>query len=130
MKVGDEVAQKRCSMSKYRRDRVSETIKVSISEILGSIKDPRLGFVTVTDVELSHDMSHVKVYVSTLGTDEEKNLTMEALQSARGFIRTSLGQKVRLRLTPEVHFEYDESIERGTHILDLLNKMKSDGDVQ
>ena len=108
-------------MAKYRRDRVQETMRTELSEIIKrDLKDPRLGFVTITDVELSNDMSHAKVFVSIYGSEEEKRLRMQALESAKGFIRTNLGQRVRLRIVPELVFKEDNSIERGTRILELI----------
>ena len=83
-------------------------------------KDSRLGFGTITDVELRNDMSHAKVFVSIYGSAEEKRLSMQALESAKGFIRTNLGQRVRLRIVPELVFKEDNSIERGTRILELI----------
>ena len=98
-------------MAKYRRDRVQETMRTELSEIIKrDLKDPRLGFVTITDVELSNDMSHAKVFVSIYGSEEEKRLSMQALESAKGFIRTNLGQRVRLRIVPELVFKEDNSI--------------------
>jgi len=84
------------------------------------LKDPRLGFVTITDVELSNDMSHAKVFVSVYGSEEEKQSSMVALENAKGFIRSNLGQRVRLRIVPELVFKIDNSIERGTRILELI----------
>ena len=108
-------------MAKYRRDRVQETMRTELSEIIKrDLKDPRLGFVTITDVELSNDMSHAKVFVSIYGSEEEKRLSMQALESAKGFIRTNLGQRVRLRIVPELVFKEDNSIERGIRILELI----------
>ena len=108
-------------MAKYRRDRVQETMRTELSEVIKrDLKDPRLGFVTITDVELSNDMSHAKVFVSIYGSEEEKRLSMQALESAKGFIRTNLGQRVRLRIVPELVFKEDNSIERGTRILELI----------
>ena len=108
-------------MAKYRRDRVQETMRTELSEIIKrDLKDPRLGFVTITDVELSNDMSHAKVFVSIYGSEEEKRHSMQAHESAKGFIRTNLGQRVRLRIVPELVFKEDNSIERGTRILELI----------
>ena len=96
-------------------------MRTELSEIIKrDLKDPRLGFVTITDVELSNDMSHAKVFVSIYGSEEEKRLSMQALESAKGFIRTNLGQRVRLRIVPELVFKEDNSIERGTRILELI----------
>ena len=108
-------------MAKYRRDRVQETMRNELSQIIKrDLKDPRLGFVTITDVELSNDMSHAKVFVSVYGSEEEKQSSMVALENAKGFIRSNLGQRVRLRIVPELVFKIDNSIERGTRILELI----------
>jgi len=108
-------------LAKYRRDRVQETMRNELSQIIKrDLKDPRLGFVTITDVELSNDMSHAKVFVSVYGSEEEKQSSMVALENAKGFIRSNLGQRVRLRIVPELVFKIDNSIERGTRILELI----------
>ncbi|HAN87672.1 MAG: 30S ribosome-binding factor RbfA [Bacillota bacterium] len=113
-------------MSNYRADRVKAAIRQEVSSILQrDIKDPRLGFATVTDVEVSGDLQHVKVFVSILGDENSRADTMEALVSATGYIRSEIGRRVPLRLTPEISFEYDESIERGARILKLIEDVKS-----
>ena len=113
-------------MAKYRKDRIQESVKVAVSEVLASLRDPRLGFVTITDVDLSNDMSYAKIYVSILGGDDEKKQTMEALSSAKGFVRTSLGQKVKLRIVPNISFVYDDSIERGSHLMKLFAELEKE----
>ena len=111
-------------MSNYRADRVKAAIRQEVSSILQrDIKDPRLGFATVTDVEVSGDLQHVKVFVSILGDENSRADTMEALVSATGYIRSEIGRRVPLRLTPEISFEYDESIERA-RILKLIEDVK------
>jgi ribosome-binding factor A len=113
-------------VSNYRADRVKAAIRQEVSSILQrDIKDPRLGFATVTDVEVSGDLQHVKVFVSILGDENSRADTMEALVSATGYIRSEIGRRVPLRLTPEISFEYDESIERGARILKLIEDVKS-----
>lgn len=109
-----------------RVGRVREEIKKEASDIIrNKLKDPRVGFVTVTDVEVSGDLRHVKVFVSVYGDASEKQKTMEALHRAVGFVRTELGQRIRLRHTPEIQFSFDESIERGARIFELLGEVRA-----
>jgi len=111
-------------MDAARLRRVRESIKKEVSDILRGFKDPRLGFVSVVDVDLSRDGRVAKVYVSVLGGSEDKKDTAEALKSGTGFVRTELGRRVKLRHTPEVVFRLDESIERGTRIQQLLGELE------
>jgi ribosome-binding factor A len=114
-------------MTDHRNERVRELIKSEFGSILQrDLKDPRIGFVSVLDVEVSNDYSHVKIFVSIMGDAEVKRLTMEGLESAKGFIRTELGHRIRLRHTPEVHIIADNSIEKGSRIFQLLNEFKKD----
>ncbi|MEO1209188.1 MAG: 30S ribosome-binding factor RbfA [Cyanobacteria bacterium J06638_20] len=106
--------------------RVAELIKREVSQmLLSGIKDDRVqtGMVSITDVEVSGDLQHAKIFVSIYGTDEARSETMAGLQSATGFVRRELGQRVRLRRTPEVLFVEDRSIERGTRVLSLINQL-------
>ncbi len=93
--------------------------------LLNGIKDDRVGtgMVSVTDVDVSGDLQHAKIYVSIYGTDEAKVETMAGLKSATGYVRSELGARVRLRRTPEVIFLEDRSIERGNKVLALLNQL-------
>ena len=112
-------------MGEHRAERLRELIKSEFGQILQrDLKDPRIGFVSVTDVEVSNDYSHVKIFVSIMGNEEAKQQTMEGLESAKGFIRTELGKRIRLRHTPEVHLIADNSIERGSRIFELLEEVK------
>lgn len=114
-------------MADHRNERLRELIKAEFGSILQrDLKDPRIGFVSVMDVEVSNDYSHVKIFVSIMGDDEVKRLTMEGLESAKGFIRTELGHRIRLRHTPEVHIIPDNSIEHGSRIFELLNEVKKE----
>lgn len=114
-------------MGNYRPRRVAALIKKEVSQMLQrEIKDPRIGFVTVTDVEVSEDLRHAKVFVSVLDDDEAKEETMEGLENAVGYIRRELGQRIRLRHTPEILFRYDDSIERGAKIFDILKDLNQD----
>ncbi len=106
--------------------RVAEQIKREVSLMLISdIKDDRVGagMVSVTDVNVSNDLQHAKIFVSIYGTPEAKAETMAGLRSATGFVRSELGQRIRLRRTPEVVFLEDDSIERGNRVLSLLNQL-------
>ncbi|MFW9260180.1 30S ribosome-binding factor RbfA [Nostoc sp. CALU 546] len=112
-----------------RVSRVAELIKREVSQmLLNGIKDDRVGtgMVSVTDVDVSGDLQHAKIYVSIYGTDEAKEETMAGLKSATGYVRSELGARVRLRRTPEVIFLEDRSIERGNKVLALLNQLNHD----
>ena len=109
-----------------RVSRVAEVIKREVSQmLLHDIKDDRVGagIVSVTDVDVSGDLQHAKIFVSIYGTDEARAETMAGLKSATGYVRSELGHRVRLRRTPEVVFQEDRSIERGTRVLSLLNQL-------
>ena len=113
------------SVGELRREKLRELIKEEVSNIFQrEMKDPRIGFVTVTDVEVSSDLSHVKIYVSVFGDEPSREETMRGLESATGFVRSELGRRIRLRHTPEVVFKFDRSIERGARVLELLDKVK------
>ncbi|WP_448381019.1 30S ribosome-binding factor RbfA [Gloeomargarita sp.] len=110
-----------------RVERVAELIKREISQLLLSgIKDERVGqgLVSVTAVEVSGDLQHAQVYVSIYGSPEVRAQTMAGLASATGYVRSVLGQRVRLRRTPEVIFREDTSLERGSRVIALLNQIR------
>jgi ribosome-binding factor A len=112
-----------------RVSRVAAQIQREVSQLLqNGIKDDRVGasMVSVTDVNVSGDLQHAKIFVSLYGTQEAKAETMAALKEATGFVRRELGQRVRLRRTPEVVFVEDTSLERGDRILSLLNQISQD----
>lgn len=109
--------------------RVAESIRREISLLLLSgIKDDRVGtgMVSVTDVDVSNDLQHAKVFVSIYGTADAKAETMAGLKSATGFVRSELGQRLRLRRTPEVVFLEDDSLERGDRVLSLINRLSQE----
>ncbi|EGL19574.1 MULTISPECIES: 30S ribosome-binding factor RbfA [Paenibacillus] len=111
-------------MARVRVGRVGEQVKKEISQILQSeIKDPRIGFLTVTGVDVTNDLSQAKVYLSVLGTDEQKEGTLKALSSASGYIRSELGKRIRLRKVPELIFKFDTSIDYGSRIESLLHDL-------
>ena len=110
-----------------RANRVAEQMKKELGEIIGQkVKDPRIGFVTVTDVEVTGDLQHATIFISVLGNDSEKEDTLKGLNKAKGFIRTEIGQRIRLRITPEIEFEFDESVAYGNRIESFLSQVKSD----
>lgn len=112
-------------MPRLRVERVREEIKREVTDILRRMKDPRLGFVTVTDVEVSSDLQYVKVYVSVLGDEEARKQTLLALERATGYVRTEIGSRIRLRRTPEIGFRFDPSVEHGARINEILISFKA-----
>ena len=110
-----------------RSVRVSEQMKHEIADILiRKIKDPRIGFVTVTDVDLSDDLKNAKVFVSIYGGDREAAL--KGLKSASAFIRSELGRRMTMRCVPEILFRFDGTVEHGAHIMELLNEINKKQD--
>jgi len=107
-----------------RPNRVGEQMKKELGEIITrKIKDPRIGFVTVTDVQVTGDLQQATVYISVLGDQEQRENTLKGLAKAKGFIRSEIGQRIRLRKTPEITFEFDESIDYGNRIDTLLHQI-------
>jgi ribosome-binding factor A len=108
-----------------RSERVSDQMKQEIADILmRKIKDPRIGFVTVTDVEVSDDLRNAKVFVSVYGGDKEDSL--KGLRSASAFIRAELGRRMRMRFMPELLFRFDSTVEQGAHIMELLRSLEEE----
>lgn len=112
-------------MANRRNNRLSGEMKKVISEIIrNEVKDPRLSeLVSVTDVHVTEDLKYAKVYISVYGDIDQ---SLEALKSARGFIRREVGKRIKMRLTPELLFEKDESIEKGIYMSSLINKVIED----
>ncbi|MCI1857932.1 MAG: 30S ribosome-binding factor RbfA [Sporolactobacillus sp.] len=111
-------------MAKLRVHRVAEQMKKEMSDIIERrLKDPRIGFVTVTGVEVTGDLQEATIYISVLGDEEKQTATMEGLTKAKGFIRSEIGRRIRLRKTPEIQFKFDRSIEYGSHIDRLINDL-------
>ncbi|MCG7342912.1 30S ribosome-binding factor RbfA [Sporosarcina sp. ACRSL] len=110
-----------------RANRVAEQMKKELGGIIGQkLKDPRIGFVTVTDVEVTGDLQQATIFISVLGNDSEKEATLAGLTKAKGFIRTEIGQRIRLRKTPEIEFAFDDSVEYGNRIESLLRQVNSE----
>lgn len=109
-------------MQDQRAQRVGEEIKREVSDILrNEIKDPRAaGLISVTDVDVTRDLRHARIFISVFGSDEEQQGTFLALSRAAGFIRTEVGRRIRLRHTPEISFHLDRSIAYGAHINQIL----------
>ena len=118
-------------MKNKRAIRVGELLKEEISHIvLREMKDPRIGFVSVTDVEVSGDLRHAKVFISVYGSDKEKEETLEGLQQAQGFVRKLVGERIKIHHTPEIIFRYDDSIETGVHISEIIKDLKESGEIK
>ena len=115
-----------------RLGRLAEEIKRELSSIIAKdMKDPRLGMISITDVNVSRDLSWAKVYYSQLGSEDERQQTLEGLNRARGFVRTELAKRLRVRHTPEIIFQFDPSLERGAKmdaLFQSLHTAKEDGD--
>lgn len=117
-------------VSKVRVSRIGEQMKKELSQIIQQeIKDPRIGFVTVTGVEVTGDLQQAKVYVSIMGNEEQTENSLAALQKAKGFLRTEVGRRVQLRHTPELLFKIDKSIEYGSKIETILGDIKKDNEL-
>ncbi|MBU3934206.1 MAG: 30S ribosome-binding factor RbfA [Candidatus Omnitrophica bacterium] len=111
-----------------RVQRVAEGIKQEIGKIIhGELKDPRIGFVTITKVDLSPDLRYASVYFSLLGTKKELRDTQVGLARSAGFIRKLLGRRMKLRYTPQVAFRLDEGVEYSIRISEVLEKIKNKG---
>ncbi len=105
-----------------RMRRVNEAIRQVLSDALaGDLKDPRVGFVTVTEVNTSPDLRHARVYVSVLRPDAEREATLDGLRSAHGFLQGRIGGELHLRHTPELRFVYDDTAERAARVQRLLD---------
>ena len=114
-------------MANYRRSRINEEVQKELCEILREVKDPRVAraFVSVTAVDVTPDLKFAKVFYSTLGRCDEKDV-QKGLVSAHGFIRTQIARRLNLRQTPEFTFVRDRSAENGAHISQLLKQVESD----
>ncbi len=109
-----------------RTERLGEEFREEIAKMIGGqLKDPRIGFVTVTRVEVGTDLRQARVFVGVLGTPAEREKTLAGLKQASGFMRRGLGQKLRLRHTPELTFVYDEGLEAHDRIARLLAEVKA-----
>ena len=111
----------------HRLERVEQEIQKEISQmLLQELKDPRLGFVTITRIEVTKDLHLARVYYSAMGDDAKQEKSKKALEAAKGYIRKRLGERLRLRVTPEILFFRDDSIERNLRITKLLDGLKGE----
>ena len=109
----------------HRQEKLGELIVVEVSDLLRTrVKDPRVGFASVTHVEVSGDIRHAKIFVSVMGSEEEQKETMKALRHASGFLRHELAGRLTLRYMPELDFRLDKSIEKGAQVLDLIHQFE------
>lgn len=114
-------------MEKLRTSRVAEQMKKEVGEIVNQkLQDPRIGFVTVTDVSLTNDLQQATIYVSVLGNEEEKNESLAGLQQATGFVRSEVSKRIRLRKVPEITFAFDDAHEHGNRIEEILKELKNE----
>ena len=114
-------------MGQLRTEKVQEFIKQEVSNIiLKELKDPRIGFVTVTKVEVTGDLRSAKIYISLMGNEQQKLDTWQGLKSALGFMRTEIGKRIRLRYTPDLTLLLDESLDYSAKIQELLLKIKKE----
>jgi ribosome-binding factor A len=109
-----------------RMRRVNEAVREVVSESLVELKDPRIGFVTVTGVDTSGDLRHARVFVSVLGSEAKRRKTLVALDAARGVLQARIADELRLKRTPQLAFEYDPTVERGVRMTQLIDELAPD----
>lgn len=106
-----------------RMRRVNEAVRQVLSEAVGKLKDPRIGFVTVTGVKTSPDLRHARVYVSVLGPEKKQQQSLAGLEAAHGVLQARLASELRLKRTPQLAFEYDPTVERGVRMTQLIDEL-------
>ena len=106
-----------------RMRRINESVRQVLSEAVGELKDPRLGFVTVTGVRTSPDLRTARVFVSVLGSERKRERSMAALKSAHGVLQAQLGRELRMKRTPQLSFEYDPTVEAGVRMSHLIDEL-------
>ena len=106
-----------------RMRRVNESIRQVLSEALPDLKDPRIGFVTVTGVATSGDLRHATVYISVLGSARKRDATLRGLTAAHGVLQSTIAEQLKLKRTPQLAFEYDPSVERGVRMTKLIDDL-------
>ena len=110
-------------MSSARSARIADQIQRSLAELIRlEVRDPRVGLVTLTGVELSGDQSHAKVFFTVLGAEHDAEAPARGLANAAGFLRSALAHQLTIRKVPELHFEFDESVERGVRLARLIDE--------
>ena len=111
-----------------RLRRVNEALREVLSEGIGELKDPRIGFVTVTGVRASPDLRYARVSISVLGSERKREQTLAGLGSAHGILQSRVSRELRLKRTPQLTFEYDPSVERGVRMSRLIDELAPDDD--
>ncbi|MCM2257614.1 MAG: 30S ribosome-binding factor RbfA [Vicinamibacteria bacterium] len=109
----------------FRVQRMAEEIREEVSRIISRLKDPRIGFVTVTRVDLASDLGHVRIFVGVIGDEATRLKTVKALEHSSGFVRRELGKHLRARVTPIVHFSYDKGLDASDRVDRLLHEVKA-----
>jgi ribosome-binding factor A len=109
-----------------RTERVNKLARQVLGESIGSLKDPRVGFATITSVRVTPDLRHARVLVSVLGSDEEQEETMQGLERAKPYLRGELGRQIRMKYTPELHFELDHVAEDALRLEALMKELHND----
>ncbi len=109
-----------------RMRRVNEALREVVSESVGELKDPRIGFVTVTGVEASADLRQATVYVSVLGSERRRAATLEGLEASRGILQARVNRELHLKRTPQLAFQYDPTVERGVRLSKLIDELSPD----
>lgn len=106
-----------------RLRRVNEAVREVLTEAVAELKDPRIGFLTITGVETSRDLRHARVYVSVLGSERKRLETLAGLEAAQGVLQGRIGRELRLKNTPQLAFQYDPSVERGVRMSRLIDEL-------
>jgi ribosome-binding factor A len=115
------------NMEGRRSDKIADLIQKEISQMLTrGLKDPRIGFVTITKVAVSEDCRTAKIYFSVAGSSEERERSTEGLNSAKGYVRKELGRRIRMKYTPEITFQFDPSIEYAIHIGEVIEQIRKE----
>ncbi len=109
-----------------RMRRVNGALRQVLSEAIGELKDPRIGFVTITGVDTSSDLRHARVFVSVLGSERKRQLSLARLEAAHGVLQAHLARELRLKRTPQLSFHYDPSVERGVRMSHLIDELAPD----
>jgi ribosome-binding factor A len=111
-----------------RMRRVNAAVRQVLSEAVRELKDPRIGFVTVTGVETTSDLRHAKVFVSVMGSEDTQQRSLEGLAAAHGVLQGRLARELRMKRTPQLAFQYDRSVERGVRMTKLIDELAPDDD--
>ena len=111
-----------------RMRRVNESVRQVLSEAVPELKDPRIGFVTVTGVETSPDLRHARVFVSVFGAERKRQATLDGLAAAHGVLQARLARELRMKRTPQLAFEYDRSVEEGVRMSKLIDELAPNGE--